>query len=138
MRIDYIDSDGLWTERRGILLPLRELSDGYRTVAALVLDILKQLETTFGTLGLEWNGSSPIVGHAGVVLIDEADIHLHVSWQQRIGFWLKEHFPKIQFLVTTHSPFIMGSGGGGREESGRLRGATGGPRGSWGSRRSGN
>ena len=31
---------------------------------------------------------------------------MHVSWQQRLGFWLKEHFPKIQFLVTTHSPFI--------------------------------
>ena len=44
--------------------------------------------------------------YEGVVLIDEADLHLHVSWQQRIGFWLKEHFPRIQFIVTSHSPFI--------------------------------
>jgi predicted ATP-binding protein involved in virulence len=41
-----------------------------------------------------------------VVLIDEVDLHLHVSWQKRIGFWLKRHFPNIQFIVTTHSPFI--------------------------------
>jgi predicted ATP-binding protein involved in virulence len=46
------------------------------------------------------------VPYEGVVLIDEIDVHLHVSWQQRIGFWLKRHFPNIQFIVTTHSPFI--------------------------------
>jgi energy-coupling factor transporter ATP-binding protein EcfA2 len=106
MRIDHIDSDGLWTERAGVQLPLRELSDGYRTVAALVLDLVKQLHACFGAFAVEWNGEVPTVPHSGVVLIDEADIHLHVSWQQRIGFWLKEHFPNVQFLVTTHSPFI--------------------------------
>ncbi len=41
-----------------------------------------------------------------MVLIDEIDVHLHVSWQQQVGFWLKSRFPKIQFIVTTHSPFI--------------------------------
>ena len=42
----------------------------------------------------------------GVVLIDEVDAHLHPTWQKRIGFWLTEHFPAIQFIVTTHSPLI--------------------------------
>jgi predicted ATP-binding protein involved in virulence len=40
------------------------------------------------------------------VLVDEIDAHLHIEWQQEIGFWLTEHFPNIQFLVTTHSPFV--------------------------------
>lgn len=39
-------------------------------------------------------------------MIDEIDAHLHPEWQREIGFWLKNHFPKIQFLVTTHSPII--------------------------------
>src|SRR5712671_2638426 len=42
----------------------------------------------------------------GVVLIDEVDAHLHPTWQRRIGLWLREHFPKMQFIVTTHSPLI--------------------------------
>jgi predicted ATP-binding protein involved in virulence len=51
-------------------------------------------------------GSYQRIPHAGVVLIDEVDLHLHVSWQKRIGFWLKRHFPNVQFIVTTHSPFV--------------------------------
>ncbi|MCX6872973.1 MAG: AAA family ATPase [Verrucomicrobia bacterium] len=43
---------------------------------------------------------------SGVVLIDEIDAHLHPEWQREIGFWLKGHFPNVQFLVTTHSPII--------------------------------
>jgi len=41
-----------------------------------------------------------------VVLIDEIDAHLHPEWQREIGFWLRRHFPNIQFFVTTHSPII--------------------------------
>ena len=44
--------------------------------------------------------------HSGVVLVDEIDAHLHPTWQRRIGYWLTKHFPKLQFLVTTHSPLI--------------------------------
>jgi hypothetical protein len=47
------------------------------------------------------------IERSGVVLIDEIDAHLHPSWQREIGFWLKRHFPKIQFLVTSHSPIIL-------------------------------
>jgi len=42
----------------------------------------------------------------GVVMIDEIDAHLHPTWQKKIGFWLTEHFPNFQFIVTTHSPLI--------------------------------
>ena len=47
-----------------------------------------------------------VVPHPGVVLIDEMDSHLHPEWQRSIGFWLKERFPEVQFIVTTHSPMI--------------------------------
>jgi energy-coupling factor transporter ATP-binding protein EcfA2 len=110
VRVDQVDSEGLWVFQREVRLPLRELSDGYRTVAALVMDIVRHLYRTFGALQIEEatdaEGSFQRVSHQGVVLIDEVDLHLHVSWQQRIGFWLKRHFPNLQFIVTTHSPFI--------------------------------
>jgi hypothetical protein len=106
-----IDSDGLWIRRDGEELPLEHVSDGYRTVTALVLDLLRQLHRCYGELALELDGVEDAGGHwvcpkPGVVLIDEVDAHLHIEWQQRIGFWLRRHFPQIQFLVTTHSPFI--------------------------------
>ncbi|MCP4702749.1 MAG: AAA family ATPase, partial [Gammaproteobacteria bacterium] len=45
----------------------------------------------------------------GIVLIDEIDLHLHPAWQRNIVTSLKETFPKIQFIATTHSPFIIQS-----------------------------
>jgi hypothetical protein len=41
-----------------------------------------------------------------VVIIDEIEAHLHPQWQKEIPYWLKTHFPKIQFLVSSHSPLI--------------------------------
>jgi hypothetical protein len=45
----------------------------------------------------------------GVVLIDEIDMHLHPNWQKRIVGDLKRIFPKVQFIATTHSPFVVQS-----------------------------
>lgn len=105
--VERVDSDGLWVCRDGVSLPLEQVSDGYRTVAALVVDMLRCLHATYGGLALERNEhGQPVCPLPGVVLIDEVDAHMHVAWQQRIGFWLTQHFPNIQFLVTTHSPFI--------------------------------
>ncbi|MFB7674494.1 AAA family ATPase [Kitasatospora purpeofusca] len=104
--IGNVDSDGLWVAHGGRSFPLREMSDGYRTVAALVVDILKQLHDTYGALRVDRDSGHPVVTVPGVVIIDEIDAHLHVSWQKRIGGWLKQHFPLVQFLVTTHSPYI--------------------------------
>jgi hypothetical protein len=106
MKVDRVDSEGLWVEHEGVQLPLRDLSDGFRTVAALVLDLVRHLFQTYGTLSLTQTEDGYALDYPGVVLIDEIDAHLHVSWQQVIGFWLKTRFPKIQFIVSTHSPFI--------------------------------
>lgn len=100
-----VDSDGLWLQRDDTTMLLDAMSDGHRVVTALVLDLVRHLHDCYGDLRLEggrtWRCLLP-----GVVLIDEIDAHMHVGWQQRIGFWLTEHFPRLQFLVTTHSPFI--------------------------------
>lgn len=107
MTVQRVTSDGLWVRTpSGSELPLRSLSDGYRAVAALVLDLVKQIFQTYGNLTRISSSPRIAFGHQGVVMIDEIDVHLHVSWQQTIGFWLKEHFPNIQFIVSTHSPFI--------------------------------
>ncbi|HCE6060823.1 TPA: AAA family ATPase [Pseudomonas aeruginosa] len=46
---------------------------------------------------------------SGVVAIDEVDAHLHPTWQRDIGRWLTRSFPKVQFIVTTHSPIVCRS-----------------------------
>lgn len=116
LRVKTYDADGLWVEREGKGRHLlTDLSDGYRSVVALVLDIVRTMHLTYGTLRTELRARGPkaertFVGakvlNPGVVLIDEVDAHLHVSWQRAIGPWLTAHFPAVQFLVTTHSPFI--------------------------------
>lgn len=109
MTVDRVDSDGLWLkDRNGVELSWGEMSDGYRIALALLADILRHLISAYGVTGLtekDPDGKTH-VARSGVVLIDEIDAHLHPAWQQQIGFWFKTHFPKIQFLVTTHSPLI--------------------------------
>lgn len=107
--VDHVDPDGLWVRRQSST-PIRveEMSDGYRTVTALVTDIIRQIYECFDGK-MEWGDDyevAPRVNNSGVVLIDEIDVHLHVSWQRKIGPWLTKHFPFIQFIVSTHSPYI--------------------------------
>jgi energy-coupling factor transporter ATP-binding protein EcfA2 len=107
--VDRVDSDGLWLkDRNGVQLAWGEMSDGYRAAAALLADIVRHLIGTYGLENLTEKTSEgkTTIKRSGVVLIDEIDAHLHPEWQRVIGFWLKRHFPSIQFLVTTHSPII--------------------------------
>jgi predicted ATPase len=105
LRVERVDSDGLWLkDSAGSVLPLSEMSEGYRAAIAMLIDIVRQLSSVFGADGLV--SSSGVIEHRGVVLIDEVDSHLHPEWQRQIGLWLRRHFPGIQFIVTTHSPLI--------------------------------
>jgi predicted ATP-binding protein involved in virulence len=83
---------------------LWRLSDGYRTMAALVGELAWRAVTLnpVGTAGRPDQVQ-------GVVLIDELDIHLHPSWQRRVVETLRSSFPRVQFIATTHSPFIIQS-----------------------------
>jgi len=108
LQIDKVDSDGLWLkDHNGVRLSWFEMSDGYRAALALLGDILRHLIRIYGIDNLIQAVDGKLcVQRSGVVLVDEIDAHLHPEWQRKIGFWLKERFPKIQFLVTTHSPII--------------------------------
>ncbi len=108
LQVHQIDSDGLWLrEPSGVVLPLADMSEGYRAALATLVDILRHAVEVYGHDGLIVTSNERLVmPHPGVILIDEMDSHLHPDWQRQIGFWLKERFPNIQFLVTTHSAFI--------------------------------
>lgn len=107
--VQRVDSDGLWVRNGDGEFPLREMSDGFRAVTALVVDIVRQMSVAYPDLRLRRRKGVLALPYPGVILIDEIDAHLHVSWQQKIGTWLKEHFPEIQFIVTSHSPYICQS-----------------------------
>jgi predicted ATP-binding protein involved in virulence len=84
--------------------PFVNLSDGQRSMLALVGDIAQKaakLNPQFGDQVLEQT--------SGVVLVDELDLHLHPRWQRRVIEDLRRTFPKIQFICTTHSPFLIQS-----------------------------
>ncbi len=85
-------------------LPFRILSDGYRNMIALVADIAYRCIKLNPHLG-----SSAVTQTPGLVLIDEIDLHLHPKWQKQVVADLKKAFPLVQFVVTTHSPFIVQS-----------------------------
>ncbi|MCF8294942.1 MAG: AAA family ATPase [Bacteroidales bacterium] len=81
-----------------------QLSDGYRNLIGMVADIAFRcikLNPHLGALAVE---KSP-----GIILIDELDLHLHPKWQKQIVQDLKEVFKNMQFVATTHSPFIIQS-----------------------------
>jgi len=92
----------------GAEVAVLDLSDGYRSFLALAIDILRHLEAStddFGAL-VEKDEEGTRVIAEGVILIDEIDAHLHPIWQREIGFLLRQSFPRMQFIVTSHSPFV--------------------------------
>jgi predicted ATP-binding protein involved in virulence len=85
-------------------LPISQLSDGIRNSLGMVADI------AFRAVQLNPHlGASAAKETAGIVLIDEVDMHLHPSWQQVFLAKLQEAFPLMQFIVTTHSPQVLTS-----------------------------
>lgn len=80
------------------------LADGYRNLVALAADIAWRSVRLNPHLGAKAPAET-----SGVVLIDEVALHLHPAWQRTIVPRLRETFPLIQFVVTTHSPVVIGS-----------------------------
>jgi predicted ATP-binding protein involved in virulence len=110
VRLDSVTSEKvLFKAASGIDLTEKELSDGYRSFLSLVLDLLRHLWARFGEALprlIQGKGDQIAVNVEAVVLIDEADAHLHPRWQRELGERLRRVFPKVQFIVATHSPFI--------------------------------
>lgn len=86
----------------GNIRSFRLLSDGFRSMIALVADIARRATLLNPQLGKAASSKT-----TGVVLIDEVDLHLHPSWQRRVVGSLRDTFPNLQFICTTHSPFII-------------------------------
>lgn len=87
---------------------LEEMSDGYRSILSLTLELLRQMFEVYGPDHMleHVDSETATVNVSGVVAIDEVDAHLHPIWQARIGDWFLDHFPRLQFIVTTHSPIV--------------------------------
>jgi predicted ATP-binding protein involved in virulence len=83
-------------------IPFYSLSDGQRSMVSMVADIGMKAAILNPHLGEDCCKLS-----TGVVLIDELDLHLHPTWQRQVIEHLRTAFPCIQFVGTTHSPFIV-------------------------------
>ncbi len=87
---------------KGPSIPFKSLSDGQKNIIAVAADIAWRAAQLNPHLGDKVALETP-----GIVLIDELDLHLHPAWQMRVLDDLMRAFPKVQFIVTTHSPQIM-------------------------------
>ncbi len=102
---DSVSADGkILFDVKGIKVSTISLSDGYRSVLALIGDVIWRMLDHFPE-------SADPLKEEGVVLIDELDIHLHPVWQREIAGLLRDQFPNIQFIVATHSPLIAAGAG---------------------------
>ena len=99
LEITYIDEDGNKQKH-----PFHELSDGFKNTLSLVADIAYRM----AVLNPQFL-SKVLVKTTGVVIIDEIDQHLHPMWQKNILNSLLTIFPRVQFIVTTHSPSVISS-----------------------------
>lgn len=80
------------------------MSDGLKAMLNLVAEIAFRCVILNG-----FKGERAVIDTEGVVLIDELDMHLHPKWQMHVVQNLKDAFPGLQFIVTSHSPFIVQS-----------------------------
>lgn len=100
----YIDAQGaiiFKDEKENKNLSLDMLSDGFKSVFFIAIDIIRRLSLVENIDG------KPFYRNEAIVLIDEVDCHIHPRWQKKILPSLTELFPECQFIVTTHSPYIL-------------------------------
>jgi predicted ATP-binding protein involved in virulence len=87
-------------KKNGVQFSINELSDGEKCYLTLIGDIARMLAMT------NRGDENPLEGK-GCILIDEVDLHLHPLWQSEILGRLTQIFPGCQFVITTHSPFLV-------------------------------
>jgi hypothetical protein len=106
IKLTEVSSRGVtFEDANGFPIAVDELSDGYRSILSMTFELIRQVSRVYPEDEI-FNEGNLHVTVPGVVMIDEIDAHLHPTWQKKVGFWLTEHFPNIQFIVTTHSPLI--------------------------------
>lgn len=84
------------------IMKVSQLSDGIKNMLGMVADIAYRCALLNSHLGTQAAEET-----TGVVMIDEVDMHLHPQWQQTVLSSLTQAFPRLQFIVTTHSPQVL-------------------------------
>jgi predicted ATP-binding protein involved in virulence len=79
---------------------LNEMADGYSALVSIVAELIMRMDT--GNAVVDYM-------RQGIVLIDEIETHLHIELQKKVLPFLTRMFPNVQFIVTTHSPFVVTS-----------------------------
>lgn len=98
-----MEEDEYVFSRGGLRVPFPALSDGYRAFLGWVGDLLYHIcETCPPDPDIE------LTDNKGIVMVDEIDLHLHPKWQLTILRTLGRVLPNIQFIVTSHSPLLVG------------------------------
>ena len=102
LRIQESPRLGFVVDKRGQPFYLHQLSDGERGLLALVFDLTRRLAIA------NPKSDNPIAEGVALVLIDEIELHLHPKWQRDVLGRLRSVFQNCQFVVTTHSPLVLG------------------------------
>lgn len=102
LRIQEEPRLGFVVEKQGQPLYLHQLSDGERGLLALVFDLTRRLAIASP------DSDDPISAGKALVLIDEIELHLHPKWQREILGRLVSIFSNCQFIISTHSPLVLG------------------------------
>ena len=102
LRIQEQPRLGFVVDKRGQPFYLHQLSDGERGLLALVFDLTRRLAIA------NPDSDNPIAEGVALVLIDEIELHLHPKWQRDVLQRLRDIFKACQFVVTTHSPLVLG------------------------------
>ncbi len=89
----------LISEKGKLPYDFNKLSDGYSAIIEILSELIMRVELK----------RANCLDIQGIVLIDEIETHLHIDLQKKILPFLTSFFPKIQFIVTTHSPFVLNS-----------------------------
>ncbi|MGO1068518.1 AAA family ATPase [Lysobacter sp. CA199] len=89
--------DRVWVKAHGRVTPIERMSDGYRALFAMAVDIMRRMVEVWGNLEYA----------QGVVLIDEIDVHLHPRWKIEVMSALRRAMPRVQFIVTAHDALCL-------------------------------
>lgn len=102
LRIQEQPRLGFIVDKRGQSIYLHQLSDGERGMLALVFDLTRRLAIA------NPDSDNPIAEGGALVMIDEIELHLHPKWQRDVLGRLRSVFKNCQFIITTHSPLVLG------------------------------
>lgn len=103
LRVKRTPTPRLTLKKNGVELVVNQLSDGEKCLLTMIGDIARRLAMA------NPGSKNPVQEGKGIVLIDELELHLHPLWQRNIIGNLCKAFPNCQFIITTHSPQIVGS-----------------------------